>query len=59
MLKITLILIYIHKINRTEVEKVVKLKYPSKDEIFYRNQTDVEINSINQNLPLKVVISRD
>lgn len=51
--------LYTIKINRTEVEKVVKLKYPSKDEIFYRNQTDVEINSINQNLPLKVVISRD
>ena len=51
--------LYTIKINRAEVEKVVKLKYPSKDEIFYRNQTDVEINSINQNLPLKVVISRD
>lgn len=51
--------LYTVKINRTEVEKIVRLKYPAKDELFYRNQTDVEINSINQNLPLKVLISRD
>lgn len=51
--------LYTIKINRKEIETIVKQRYAGRDAQYLKNQVDVEVNSINQNLPLKIVISRD
>ncbi len=51
--------LYTLQVDQKGVEKSVKRKYPGRDDSYIKNQIDVEINSINQNLPLKVEITRD
>ncbi|MFC6269434.1 virulence factor SrfB [Frigoriflavimonas asaccharolytica] len=46
-------------VNDKEIEIIVRMKYPGREERYYENQINVERNSIFTNLPLKVTLSRE
>lgn len=46
-------------IDKTEIYKTVKSRSPNKDNAYYDEQVNIERNKIYQNLPLKVVLSRE
>ncbi len=51
--------LYNISIDNAEISKTIKTRYPNKDIAFYEEQINIEKNKINQNLPLKITLSRD
>lgn len=51
--------LYSISIDNIEISKNIKSRNPSKDNLFYEDQLNIERNKIYQNLPLKIVLSRE
>jgi hypothetical protein len=46
-------------IENNEISKAVRTRFPNRDNVFYDEQVNIEKNKINQNLPLKITLSRE
>lgn len=51
--------LYNISIENNEISKIIKTRFPNKDIAFYDEQINIEKNKINQNLPLKITLSRE
>ena len=51
--------LYSIRMDEKEIEAHIRRKYPSQDQNFIKEQIEKEKNTIRQNLPLKVELSRD
>ena len=51
--------LYNISINNIEINKTVRTRFPNKENSFYEEQMNIEKNKIYQNLPLKVILSRE
>lgn len=51
--------LYNISLDNKEISRIVKNRFPNRDSIFYEEQINIEKNKINQNLPLKITLSRE
>lgn len=51
--------LYNISLDNNEISKIIKTRYPNMNNAFYEEKINIEKNKINQNLPLKITLSRD
>ena len=51
--------LYSISLDSSEINKAVKVRFPNKEQLFYEEQVNLEKNKIFQNLPLKIILSRE
>ena len=51
--------LYSINLDSKEIRKTIITRFPNKENTFYQEQINIEKNKINQNLPLKIVVSRE
>lgn len=51
--------LYSISLDNKEISKTIKSRFPNRENAFYEEQINIEKNKINQNLPLKITVSRE
>ena len=51
--------LYSISLDNKEISKTIKSRFPNRENAFYEEQISIEKNKINQNLPLKITVSRE